>query len=283
MRTHSSWLMAVVFTGVLLVPALASAGEDTGAGDIFVWHQLVTRKPAKAKLFYKSVLGWTTKGEPVGDFKDYMVFMNGERQIGGLLTIEDTQAQSQEASEYWLTFISVDNASQIVAKAKELGGKVVMPVTKLPYGDFAVLQDSTEAVFGIFQAKDQAEGTRNQGDIFVWHEVMSRDAKKTISFYKQLFGWGGKVEKIEGADYVLLQKGDRVIGGLLPMKGPEFQGVPANWSIYVAVDNAETAIAKTEKNGGQVFKPLTTVPYGRFAVLGDSTGSAFAVFETKQP
>ena len=67
---------------------------------------------------------------------------------------------------------------------------------------------------------------------FNWHELMSSDIDKALSFYKSLFGW-----TTEGMDmgpmgtYHILKAGDVGLAGA--MKGPP--NVPSHWLTYVGL------------------------------------------------
>ncbi|MCR5879018.1 VOC family protein [Phenylobacterium sp. J367] len=56
------------------------------------------------------------------------------------------------------------------------------------------------------------------------------------------------------------------------------QGVPPNWTSYVAVDDVDAAAAKATTLGGEVQVPPTDIPgIGRFAVIADPTGAVIAI------
>ncbi len=125
-------------------------------------------------------------------------------------------------------------------------------------------------------AEEEAPGA----DVFVWHELMTRDAKKAREFYKQLFGWDSEEENVEPVGkYVLFKKDGKEVGGLLPMEGPDFEGVPANWLSYMSTDDIEATVKKAKQLGAQVRVPIVDLKFGKFAVLADPTGAVFAVFE----
>jgi predicted enzyme related to lactoylglutathione lyase len=116
--------------------------------------------------------------------------------------------------------------------------------------------------------------------VFVWHEVMTRDVKKTRDFYHKVFGWDAEPINMENVgDYLILKKDGKELGGLQPMNTPQFEGVPPNWLTYVATDDIEATVKKVKAAGGKVKTPIVPLPFGKFAVLADPTGAVFAVFE----
>jgi predicted enzyme related to lactoylglutathione lyase len=279
LRTASLGIQTVFL--MIAIGSTVPAAEPPMAEGVFVWHQLTTRSPDKAKEFYSTVFGWTAENAPVGEFKKHMLFKKDGREIAGMQPA--AEGGREGTPEHWLTFILVEDAAKTVKEAKKLGGKVRTPITELPFGCFAVLQDPTNAVFAIFQLTEDDNAENSPEPVFVWHELMTRDADKALKFYVQLFGWTGKVETYEEmkTEYGMFLRGNEMVGGILPMTGPQFEGIPANWTVYYGVEDIEKTIAKAEEAGGQVYKPITSIPAGKFAVIGDTNGASVALFEEK--
>jgi predicted enzyme related to lactoylglutathione lyase len=66
---------------------------------------------------------------------------------------------------------------------------------------------------------------------------------------------------------------------------PEQQarGVPAHWSLYVAVENADTAADRARGLGAKVIaKPFDVYDVGRMAVVQDPTGAVFSMWQAKR-
>jgi len=62
---------------------------------------------------------------------------------------------------------------------------------------------------------------------------------------------------------------------------PENDGpaTPPHWIIYVGTPDVDATVEASEKLGGKILKPAADIPnVGRFAVLSDPQGAAFAVF-----
>jgi len=56
--------------------------------------------------------------------------------------------------------------------------------------------------------------------------------------------------------------------------------VPAHWLVYFATDDCDATVDKASGNGATVMVPPTDIPPGRFSVMLDPTGAAFAVIKT---
>jgi hypothetical protein len=66
-------------------------------------------------------------------------------------------------------------------------------------------------------------------------------------------------------------------GGLMQLPEDDGSGTPPHWIIYIATDDVDETVGQTEKLGGKVLKPAADIPnVGRFAVLSDPQGAAFA-------
>ena len=68
---------------------------------------------------------------------------------------------------------------------------------------------------------------------------------------------------------------------LSTIMGPE--GTPPHWLPYFGVDDCDAAMAKVTELGGTVFTEAMDIPPGRFAVVGDVEGAAFAVIALNDP
>jgi predicted enzyme related to lactoylglutathione lyase len=55
--------------------------------------------------------------------------------------------------------------------------------------------------------------------------------------------------------------------------------VPSHWLVYFAVANADATLKKAQELGARVMSPAMDIPQGRFAVLTDPQGAAFAIIQ----
>jgi predicted enzyme related to lactoylglutathione lyase len=49
--------------------------------------------------------------------------------------------------------------------------------------------------------------------------------------------------------------------------------------VYFAVANTDQTVSKAQQLGAQVMAPAMDIPQGRFAVLSDPQGAAFAIIQ----
>jgi predicted enzyme related to lactoylglutathione lyase len=68
------------------------------------------------------------------------------------------------------------------------------------------------------------------------------------------------------------------IGGMIAMPA-EMKGVPSHWLVYFDTKDVDASVKKAETLGGKVVVPATDIPnIGRFAIVQDTTGAAFALY-----
>jgi predicted enzyme related to lactoylglutathione lyase len=118
---------------------------------------------------------------------------------------------------------------------------------------------------------------------FAWHELHTTDRARALKFYASLVGWETKeVPMGPGEPYGLCLLHGKDIAGILKSKaGP---GVPPHWLPYIAVDDVDASAAKvTELRGKVLNAPMDIPDVGRFAVVADPQGAAFALYKHLKP
>jgi predicted enzyme related to lactoylglutathione lyase len=130
------------------------------------FNDLYTPDTAGAKAFYGSVFGWTTLDLGGGSdmwtlpgYGDYLERDNpglrkGMAEMGAPPGFEDVVASLNPMPDgqpgtppYWGVTFAVDDADATADKAVELGGKVIMPPTDLPWVRMTVIADPQGATF----------------------------------------------------------------------------------------------------------------------------------------
>lgn len=114
---------------------------------------------------------------------------------------------------------------------------------------------------------------------FVWHELMTTDPQAAGTFYSKVLSW--KTQSSGMPDYTLWVSGKAQIGGLMAQPESARQsGAPPSWLIYIGTPDVDATATAVERLGGRVLKAPADIPgVGRFAVLSDPQGAAFAIFK----
>jgi predicted enzyme related to lactoylglutathione lyase len=123
--------------------------KDTiGAGLVNVpgaltWNDLLTPDVEASAAFYRELFGWDISALEGADGQYWAIANNG-RGNGGLMPMPEGGHPA------WNLYFLVEDADAAVARARELGGDLVMGPTDVPNGTrFAVLRDPGNAVFSI--------------------------------------------------------------------------------------------------------------------------------------
>jgi hypothetical protein len=242
----------------------------------FCWAELASSDVESAKSFYGEMFGWTASGMETPN---------------GIYTI--FQAEGNDAAavypapagmpDNWAVYFSVANVDDSAARIQPLGGKIVMgPLDAGESGRMVVAQDPQGVYFSLWQARKQIGAT--YGGPFgrvMWPELTTPDAASAAAFYTKLLGWKTKPETgVESAPYLEWVNEGASIGGLMPMRGDEWKGVPPHWMVYITVRDCDERAAKGTAVGGKICVPPTDIPnVGRFAVMNDPQGAAFSLIQ----
>jgi predicted enzyme related to lactoylglutathione lyase len=117
---------------------------------------------------------------------------------------------------------------------------------------------------------------------FCWFELATSDQTAAKKFYGGLFGWTASDSPMgPDAFYTMFQLRGRNVGAAYKLDAG--QGVPPHWGTYVAVANADEAVAKAKTLGATVLAgPFDVAEHGRMAVLRDPTGATINSWQAKQ-
>jgi predicted enzyme related to lactoylglutathione lyase len=123
----------------------------------------------------------------------------------------------------------------------------------------------------------------SEANRFCWYELMTSDLADARRFYAEVTGWTVEDSGMQGMTYLIGKANGTMVAGLMDLP-PNVQGVPPAWLGYVSVDDVDATLAKATAAGAQVYNGPMDVPgVGRFAVLGDPQGAAFAIFRFEEP
>jgi uncharacterized protein len=244
----------------------------------FSWAECSTSDVEGAKAFYTEVFGLKTTETPIPEGGVYIQFQKNGKNVAGLTPQQD-QERKQGIPPHWNTYIAVDDAELAAKEAERLGGTIVAPAFDvLESGRMAVVLDPTGAAISFWQAKEHigAELYAEDGTVG-WWELMTSDPKRAIAFYTELFGYGTEEYPIENGTYtVLTHKGQQAAG---IMTAPE-AGMPAAWTPYFQVADADATFKKATRLGANVMMPVTEQEdIGRYSWITDPQGAVIAFIQ----
>ncbi len=250
----------------------------------FCWVELVATNLVIAKDFYQQLFGWTYREDSIGKDEHYTMIFKEGKEVGGMYAMRKEQEEVGMPA-HWMSYVSVDDLEGTVKKAKELGSFPYIEAMDVgTAGRMACVHEPEGAIFSLWQAKDHL-GIKVKGlhGTPSWFELASNDAEKSQTFFKELFGWGTKVDELEeGKSYTLFtgaSKAKETKAGLLQMT-EEWGAIPAHWMVYYTVESCDEAVTLATNIGGGVMLESTDIPkVGRFSVLQDPQGGIFSVIE----
>ena len=248
----------------------------------FCWNELGTTDPAAAKAFYTGLFGWSAEDRPMpGDMGTYTMFRLSDKDVGGMYALAGPMFEG--VPSHWMFYVSVEDVDDTVRRVDKLGGKAMGPPMDIPgVGRMAMLEDPTGAKLSVFKGEGEhgVAADPMMAGVFCWTELTTPDPDRALTFYSELFGWSGS-SKPGPMEYteLSLAGADMPFGGL--MKTPaEMAGMPPAWMGYVMSNDVDADAKKAEALGGKVFVPPSDIPdVGRFSVMADPTGAAFALFK----
>ena len=118
---------------------------------------------------------------------------------------------------------------------------------------------------------------------FVWYELATSDPVAAQRFYTQLIGWTTKEGTAGDQPYTERVNGETHIGGVMQLADEAKKaGAPPHWLAYVAVPSVDETLRQAEGLGAKKrVGPMDIPTVGRFAVIQDPQGAAFALHSKK--
>jgi predicted enzyme related to lactoylglutathione lyase len=243
----------------------------------FSWAELATSDAKAAKTFYSSLFGWGSRDTPIGPGPDdvYTTLQLAGKDVAALHKLHPGQAAAGVPPN-WMTYFTVADVDETTKKVKAAGGTVLLePFDVMDLGRMSVVQGPEGAAFSLWQARKHiGQQLVNEDNIPCWTELQTKDASKSGKFLADVIGFGLKASP----EYTEIQRGGSSVGGIRPV-GKDEQ-MPPHWLIYFMVADADAAVKKGQSLGAKVLMPAMNIEkVGRFAVLADPQGAAFAVFK----
>ena len=109
---------------------------------------------------------------------------------------------------------------------------------------------------------------------FYWNELMTHDAERAKTFYATAIGWTFDAMPMPDGTYWVAKMGDKPVGGIFPMDGPEFKGMGERWVSYLAVDDVDARLQEATARRREDHEAGFDVPgVGRMAFIEEPGGA----------
>jgi predicted enzyme related to lactoylglutathione lyase len=136
-------------------PKLHTGARVSGEHGAMTWHEVNTRDPEAARVFYTALFGLEARELPMPDAK-YFTLHHGEQAIGGILEMH--QQWPQQIPAHWMNYFAVEHCDTAAHDVEKLGGTLKEKPFDSPYGRIAVAADPFGAIFSIIELSPQAPG-----------------------------------------------------------------------------------------------------------------------------
>lgn len=251
---------------------------DDGPTGTPCWIELFAADPDQVLPFYGQLFGWKSE-PPQEEFGGYINVTTADgRRLAGCMKNDG----STGAPDGWSVYLHTDDAEKAAAAATANGGAVMVPAMQvMDLGTMVVLADAGQAAIGGWQpGSHRGFEARAEPGAPAWFELLTRDYDASVAFYRDVFGWDTHIEgDTPEFRYTTLGKGDDARAGIMDASAFLPEGVPAHWSIYVQVDDADATSATITELGGSVVQPAEDTPYGRLATVSDPGGNTFKLLQ----
>ncbi|WP_320202860.1 VOC family protein [Agrobacterium rosae] len=116
---------------------------------------------------------------------------------------------------------------------------------------------------------------------FIWAELMTPDKDAAGRFYSHVVGWDLKDFGSPEMGYKIFEANGVGTGGMMELTDEhKGEGIPPNWTRYVAVDDVDASAKLFEEKGGKIMRPPQDIPeVGRFAVVTDPYGAVLCIMK----
>ena len=252
---------------------------QTSVDHKIIWNEVHVKDLEAAISFYGQLFGWTIREE---ERETYLHFYLGDKAVAGLMAdVEDGGAPPM-----WQVYVGTSDIDAYVERAKAAGQTEVTPLMDIPHtGKIQILADTEGALLAPFQpaGANTGDGPSAEPGHFCWVELLCRDQAAAVEHYRRVVGWETIDMDMGGVTYTMFVPpgGGQMdaIGGAMQMP-PEAQG-PSAWMGYVSVEDVDATTAKAVELGATVFvEPTNAGEAGRFSVLADPQGAAFAIWKS---
>ena len=237
------------------------------------WVDLMTSDPDRSRAFYGELFGWTSD-DAGPEYGGYINFAKDGLRVAGAMRNDGTSGMP----DVWNVYLASQDAAVTVDDAASNGGQVIVSAMAVgQLGTMAVVTDAGHATIGVWEPREhKGFGVFGENGTPAWFELHTRDYDAAVDFYRKVFHWDAHaMSDSPELRYTTLGQGDGQLAGIMDASASLPDAVPAHWSIYFGVGDADAALGQIVELGGAVVTATEDTPYGRLATASDPTGAQF--------
>lgn len=249
--------------------------NDAASHGNFVWCDLSSYEPDRAKAFYRKLFGWRYRRTQQPDGAPYFIAYAGKKEVAGIFEMP-AKFRDMGLPSFWMPYISVDNLERACETAARHHAKVeIGPVAISETDRVALIRDPLGAGFTVHEGAGlRPPDTAIRKGHAAWRGLYVSDADAVRSFYSDMFGWRIARDGAGDQKFRIQNKEGDEIAELVEL-GEEIRGQYEFWALYFVADNLRKAKRRIVKLGGEiVYEDQSRQP----AILAkDMSGAAFFV------
>ena len=239
----------------------------------FCWINMLTPRPADARAFFGSLLGWTYLEIPgMGH-----AIQVGGRHVGGLFDLHGPNTPKGTPPGIGV-MVKVESADATGERVRALGGQAKPAFDIMDRGRMGECTDPTGAQFDLWQPIKSVGtdvDTAHHGAPS-WFEALTTDVDRAAAFYCALFGWTAERMALPGMRYTRFKLGDGSVAGMMGIT-PDMGAMPPYWATYFTVSDVDATARLAGELGARMCSPVREVPgVGRFCRIASPQGVVFA-------
>lgn len=235
------------------------------------WADIAVADLGPTQRFYGGLLGWELDTDgPDG----YVTARLDGQPVAGIHVVDVPHPAA------WCLYLATDDVAASTERAVAAGATVLTgPAQVRDLGRIALLADPTGAVVGLWEAGAHTGwGVTDRPGAYVWAEQMSNDQPAALRFYTELFGYEQQDLSAPDFTYTALSvEGAPAMG--VGAYGAGAGDVPAAWTWYVGVEDADGVAPRVAELGGQVVSGPEDTPYGRMLLVQGPSGEVVALVQ----
>lgn len=122
--------------------------------------------------------------------------------------------------------------------------------------------------------------SQSKAGAITWTDLTVPEAEELAGFYADVVGWTSDPTSMgDYDDYTMVRPHDgEGVAGVCHARGTN-SGIPAQWLLYVTVDDLDTSLKRCDALGGDIVRVPASLAGGRFAIIQDPAGAVMALFE----
>ena len=238
----------------------------------FIWHELLTTDLEKSATFYRDLLGYTFEKEA----DDSLVLCNADGPQCSLIKIpEDLGIPST-----WIGYLSVDDIDSIQRKVPQIGGNIIIPVTRsegIP--PFLMFTGPEGAALKAVEVSGKNVAFSEKQGAVAWNELLCSNPLFSFTFLHVLTDWDREaIQQWPSNVYHLCKQQDTPRAGIQMLNKEILSN--AHWLCYFLCDDLLASLDAVKENGGAYITKIMELPnFGSFCVVMDSNDAVFALLQ----